>query len=377
MIWDSVFLMSVIDASIITGMAFLVRSLYKYRSYIIKLDILVPVFFIVSGLFIIAAFYAADLYTMHVLPLFASKEHAMTAMTTLHLNWSWLAMLLSISCIVAGLIYLIARMFPDVAELIDSLRTEVEERTRAETALRVAQHELLRKERLATLGQLTGTVSHELRNPLGAMRTAMAAIKKLSHKDEPMLARSIEIVDRSIVRCDNIVRDLLDYSRFHNLAPEPTALDGWLSGLLDEYEVPPGIKLVRNLRAGAAPAFDRDRLRRVVINLLDNACQAMAEDNAEAAESRANFLTVATRQVDGRVEISIGDTGPGLADETTDRIFEPLYSTKAFGVGLGLPIVKQILEQHDGGIEVDHMARPGTRMLVWLPLPVPPQRAAS
>jgi signal transduction histidine kinase len=377
MIWDSVILMSVIDLSIIAGVALLIRNLYKYGGYIIKLDILAPVSFVVAGLFIISVFYAADLYSMHFLPLFVPREDAMRAMEALHQNWSWPTMLLGISCIVAGLLYLIARMFPEVAVIIDSLRTEVGERERAESALRAAQDELLRKERLATLGQLTGTVSHELRNPLGAMRTAMAAIKKLSHGDEPMLARSIEIVDRSIVRCDNIVGDLLDYSRVHNLNPEPMALDGWLSGLLDEYEIPPGITLARELRSRAVPAFDRDRLRRVVINLLDNACQAMAEDDVVAAEADAHLLTVATCQADGRVEISIGDTGPGISDEAAGRVFEPLFSTKAFGVGLGLPIVKQVLEQHDGGVEVDRMTGRGTRMVVWLPLPVPLLRAAS
>ena len=377
MIWDSILLMSVIDASIIAGVTLLIRNLYKYRNYIIKLGILVPVSFVVAGLFIISVFYAADFYSMHILPLFVSREDAIAAMEALHLNWSWLAMLVGISCIVAGLLYLIARMFPEVAVIIDSLRTEVGERERAESALRAAQDELLRKERLATLGQLTGTVSHELRNPLGAMRTAMAAIKKLSHGDEPMLARSIEIVDRSIVRCDNIVGDLLDYSRVHNLTPEPTALDGWLTGLLDEHEIPPGITLARDLRSRAVPAFDRDRLRRVVINLLDNACQAMTEGNVVAAEADAHLLTVATCQADGRAEISIGDSGPGISDEAADRVFEPLFSTKAFGVGLGLSIVKQILEQHGGGIKVDRTAGRGARMVVWLPLPVPLQRAAS
>jgi PAS domain S-box-containing protein len=263
-------------------------------------------------------------------------------------------------------------------EKIRRLNDELEQRVQARTAeLQSAQEELLRNERLAALGQLTGTVSHELRNPLGAMRTAMATIKKLLRSDDPMLERSVELVERSILRCDNIISELLDYSRVRKLAPEPTALDGWLAGLLDEYEVPGEITLHLDLRAGAVAAFDHDRLRRVVVNLLDNACQAMADDGDSAADDGERLLTVATRQAEERVEISVSDTGPGIPAEGADKIFEPLYSTKAFGVGLGLAIVKQILEQHGGGIEIDRTAGRGVRMVVWLPLPVPLQRAAS
>ncbi len=263
-------------------------------------------------------------------------------------------------------------------EEIRTLNAELEQRVEARTAeLRAAQEELVRKERLAALGQLTGTVGHELRNPLGAMRTSLAAIKKLARSDEDMLRRSVDIVERSILRCDNIVGELLDYSRVRDLVVEATALDGWLSDLLDEYEVPPGVTLRRDLKAGVAPAFDHDRLRRVMINLLDNACQAMVGENETRMADQECLLTVGTRQVDKRVEISVGDNGPGISSDQSDRIFEPLFSTKAFGFGLGLSIVKQVVEQHGGGIEVDSKSGRGTRMLVWLPLPVPLRRAAS
>ncbi len=249
---------------------------------------------------------------------------------------------------------------------------ELELRVEARTAeLRAAQEELVRKERLAALGQLTGTVSHELRNPLGAMRTSLAAIRKLSRDGDPMLKRSVEIVDNSVTRCDNIIGDLLDFSRVRNLALEPTAVDGWLERLLDEYRVPPGITLRRDLEAGAKLAFDRNRLRQVMINLLDNACQAMAGEGDVVQENEEHLLTVATRRTDGRAEISIADTGPGISSDQADKIFEPLYSSKAFGVGLGLPIVKQIVEQHGGGIELDGGAGSGARFVIRLPLPVP------
>ncbi len=263
-------------------------------------------------------------------------------------------------------------------EEIHKLNAELEQRVEARTAaLRAAQEELVRKERLAALGQFTGTVGHELRNPLGAMRTSLAAIQKLARDDDDMLKRSVEIVERSILRCDKIVGELLDYSRVRDLVVEATALDGWLAELLDEYEIPPSVKLRRDLQTGATPAFDRDRLRRVMINLLDNACQSMTEDDDGTPAGRDHVLTVATRLTDGRVEISVGDNGPGIPSDQADRIFEPLFSTKAFGFGLGLSVVKQVVEQHGGGIEVDSKAGRGTRMVVSLPLLVPLQRVAS
>lgn len=103
---------------------------------------------------------------------------------------------------------------------LKQLNEELEQRVETRTAeLRAAQEELVRKERLAALGQLAGTVSHELRNPLGAMRTSIVAIKRLAHGANPILKSSVEIVDRSITRCDNIIADLLDYSRVRELEP--------------------------------------------------------------------------------------------------------------------------------------------------------------
>jgi PAS domain S-box-containing protein len=259
-------------------------------------------------------------------------------------------------------------------EEIHKLNEELEQRVEARTvALHAAQEELVRKERLATLGQLTAMVSHELRNPLGAMRSSVDAIKKLASTDNHLLKRSVELADRSVIRCDNIIGDLLDYSRVPRLQPEPTAVDDWLASLLDEYELPPGITLRRELACQAELAFDRDRMRRALLNLLDNACQAMAACEGEPV------LTVASRLEGDRVEVSIDDTGPGIASESLERIFEPLYSTKSFGVGLGLSIVKRIAGQHGGGIEVGADTKPngGARMVLWLPLQEPARKAAS
>jgi len=252
--------------------------------------------------------------------------------------------------------------------LNEDLEQRVEERT---AALLAAQDELVRKERLATLGQLTAMVSHELRNPLGAMRASVAVIKTLASDEEPLLRESAEIADRSITRCDGIISDLLDYTRAQPLDLQATAIDGWMAGILDEYALPDGVAMHRNLRSGAEIHLDRERLRRVLVNLLDNACQAMGE----GWEGKSS-ITVGTDISGERLRLSVRDTGPGIAPDQLDKVFEPLFSTKSFGIGLGLSIVKQIAEQHGGGIDIDSEPDRGAAFVLWLPLTGKEERAA-
>ncbi len=243
----------------------------------------------------------------------------------------------------------------------EHLEELIAERTRK---LQEAQGELIRKERLATLGQLTATVSHELRNPLGAIKPSLYVIKKKIPLEDERLQEAIARVERSVDRCDHIIDELLDFTRIRDLGLEPTSLDEWLGDVLDEQPMPDGLTLVRELSlSGMAVPIDPERMRRAVVNVYDNACQAMLGERLDGEGK----LTVRTRAVNGRVEIEIADTGPGILPEDQAKIFEPLFSTKGFGVGLGLPTVKQIMEQHGGGIEVDSEPGKGARTVLWLP----------
>lgn len=244
-----------------------------------------------------------------------------------------------------------------------NLELLVEERTQE---LEQAQEELVRKERLATLGQLTATVSHELRNPLGAMRPSIYLIKRLADGDNDKLNGAIERIERNIARCDHIIDELLDFTRITDIEVKATQLDEFLHSILDEHLVPENIRVFQQPGLNNMEVMlDKERFRRCVINVIDNAIQAMTEEGVES--STQPQLSVSTQHDNNRVCIHFDDKGPGINEEIMDRIFEPLFSTKGFGVGLGLPTVKQIMEQHDGGIDINSTCRKGTRVTLWLP----------
>ena len=254
---------------------------------------------------------------------------------------------------------------------LNTLNEELEQRVVARTeALSAAQNELIIKERLATLGQLTATVSHELRNPLGAMRISTHVLRSRMDTSDDTQVRAVERMERCIKRCDNIIDELLDYSRIKTLDRTMLSIDTWLNALLDEQVLPDGIVLERELTLPDANVFiDPDRLRRAVINVYENACQAMTDHNntETVLDDKQLQLRVATRATGDRVEIVISDNGPGISDEILTQIFEPLFSTKNFGVGLGLPTVRHIVEQHGGNIEVETEEGRGTSIVLWLP----------
>jgi len=247
----------------------------------------------------------------------------------------------------------------------EHLEELVEERTQK---LQDTQDELVRKERLATLGQLTATVSHELRNPLGAMKPSLYIVKKKSDKDDERVQQAIERVDRNINRCDHIIDELLDFTRISGLDRQVTRIDNWLESVVDEQEVPKGIQIEKDLSLKDIElAIDNDRLLRAVINVVENAIHAMLDDNLQVRDEKNARLCIKTQCNNKRIEIVISDTGTGIPEEIMEKIFEPLFSTKGFGVGLGMPVVKQIMEQHGGGIEIDSEEGKGTSVTLWLP----------
>jgi signal transduction histidine kinase len=246
-------------------------------------------------------------------------------------------------------------------QLNTDLEQRVEERA---AALRAAQEQLIRAERLAALGQLTATVGHELRNPLGTIHASFRVVRNLIDDPPPKLQRAIQRIELSIERCLGVIGQLLSYSQVRELHLAQVALDPWVRTVLEEQQVPEGMSMAVELRSGTMVRVDGDRLRQAVVNVVDNAWQAMGESVQEGAR---HCLYLSTRLVDGHAEIQFADNGPGIPPEIRDQIFEPLVSGRSFGVGLGLPLVKDVLELHHGSVEACDGVHGGTVVTLRLP----------
>lgn len=259
-----------------------------------------------------------------------------------------------------------AQALQDADQEIRALNEDFERRVERRTAeLHAAQQQLVGKERLSVLGQLTATVAHELRNPLSSIRNTVFTMKELTPPISPQFQRPLARIERSVVRCDRIINDLLDYTRMRTLERTSVAVDQWLGEVLDEQSLPHDITLERRFDAPSCfIQLDAERMRRVVVNLIENAGQALMEAEPPG---RARLIVVATRAVDGGCELVIDDNGPGIPPDILSKVFEPLFSTKSFGTGLGLPTVKQIVEQHAGAIGIASEVGRGTRVTIHLP----------
>ncbi len=239
--------------------------------------------------------------------------------------------------------------------------------------LKEAQDALVNKGRMEQLGQLTATIAHELRNPLGAVRTSAFLIeRKIKGKDlgfEAQLAR----INNGVSRCDDIITQLLDFSRSRPLAARPADLDDWLAKIVEEEarQLPSAVAIecVLNMQGQEVP-FDPARLQRAIINLLSNAAEAMVGkgDDPLRFETKVPKILVRTDVLDGFAVIKIKDNGPGISAENLEKIREPLFTTKSFGTGLGLPAVEQIATQHSGRLEIKSKLGAGAEFIIYLPL---------
>ena len=239
--------------------------------------------------------------------------------------------------------------------------------TRLEQDLGKALDRVSSQQKLSTLGQVAGTVSHELRNPLGTIRSSVYSLGMLGQNKSPEARKILDRIERNILRCDAIVASLLDYMREFRVNRKPVNLLEWTLQILSEQALPAGITLKAPERDVGDIALDSELMRRAFLNVFNNAIQAMTavENNSERAVK--GTLEISLISQEGQVGIEFKDDGPGISAENIDRVFEPLFSTRSFGIGLGMLIVRQIMEQHKGSVILRSQLKVGTQVTLWLP----------
>lgn len=268
----------------------------------------------------------------------------------------------------------------ELARHRDQLEDLVRERTRE---LEAAQEELLRRERLSVLGQLTATVSHELRNPLGVIRSSAYYLQKRVRDPDEKTRKHLNRIDEQVTRCDAIVEDLLEYTRGRHAEIMRGDINTWIEEVLMQMDSILEVTTIRDLSADLPPvSFDPDKLRRVMLNLLQNAHQAIKMRKATVEESDPPYepcIKIVTRSEEGSVIVQVEDNGVGMDEETLGRALEPLFTTRARGTGLGLAIVQKIVQEHGGVVKLESQESAGTRVSVILPGagPIPSRRISQ
>ena len=243
--------------------------------------------------------------------------------------------------------------------------------------LREAHDEIIKKGKLAQMGQLVATVAHELRNPLSAVRTSAYLLKRKLTGHSVNVDTQLERIDNSVARCDAVITQFLDYAKSHQMEYREFPFDNWVVKLVEEeaQKLPEVIEVECNLGLdGISASFDPNRLSRVLINLISNASEAMVGkgDDPQKFKTQSPKISVITRKSERGIEIDVADNGPGIADEQIPKILEPLFTTKSFGTGLGLPAAIQALEQQRGGLQGKGGLGKGATFTAWIPLA--PQR---
>jgi PAS domain S-box-containing protein len=226
--------------------------------------------------------------------------------------------------------------------------------------LQQAQAKLVKAEKLAAIGELAGMVGHDLRNPLSAIRNAAYYLRqKQDTVSNDVKQEMLGVVDKAILRADKIINDLLDYSREIHLEISEFSIRSILNEALSHLQIPSNIKIEDETLEEPLVSADKDRVVRVFINLIKNAVEAMPQGGT---------LKVKSARRGDCVRVSFADTGAGIPKEELGKLFTPLVTTKAQGMGFGLAVCKRFVEAHGGKITVKSVLGEGSVFTVTLPI---------
>jgi PAS domain S-box-containing protein len=243
-----------------------------------------------------------------------------------------------------------------VNEYSEHLKCMVDLRT---SQLKDVNERLMKTERLAAIGELSGMVGHDLRNPLASIKNATYFLKKKGTTiSETQYKEMLEIIEKAIDHSDKIINDLLEYSREMHLELTESTLPTLLEAAMRMIHVPDRIQILNHVHEEITIRVDADKIMRIFLNLIKNAIDAMPEKGT---------FKISSCKTKDYVKIAFADTGTGIPKETLPKIFMPLFTTKAQGMGFGLAICKRIVEAHGGTITVKTAVNKGTTFTIALP----------
>ncbi len=273
------------------------------------------------------------------------------------------------------------------ARLYGAVQSELTERVRAEEALKEyserleemveqrtqelqdAQEQLIRKERLAVLGQLAGGVAHELRTPLGVISNAIYFLQMTLPDTDETTREYLGIISSEIHGAEKIISGILDFSRTRPPEREEIAVSDLVVQVLERRPPPEDVEVTTEIRSNLPPVFvDPRQIGQVLLNLVTNAYQTMPDGGRLIIAATVSSDLSPTSNLQSLISISITDTGCGIPQENLGKIFEPLFTTKAKGIGLGLAVSKNLVETNGGSIEVESEVGKGSTFTMKLPL---------
>lgn len=224
--------------------------------------------------------------------------------------------------------------------------------------LREAQEGLLQAERLATVGQLAGAIAHQLRNPLGVIRNSIFYLRSKLDGREGRVGEHLKLIEEEIRKMDRRIADLLSLAYHREPRPRRLELKSAVERVLARLELPQGVELAMDFASPLQVEADPGQLEQVFSNVIEN--------GIEALEGEGRLLIRGYEEGDG-VVLEFVDDGPGLPEEEEAQVFEPLFTTKAQGTGLGLTICRQIVAAHGGQIDFESAEGEGSLVRIRFP----------
>lgn len=264
-----------------------------------------------------------------------------------------------------GFVFLTAKVNPE--EGVSSFFALRQELQITKEKLRFSEQQLVKAERLAAIGELGAMVGHDLRNPLQGIVNATYYLKKnYAPKMDDTGREMIQNIEQGIKRSNKIIDDLLEYSREMRIEITETDPKSLLAASLHQVKVPATVEIIDQTQIQPILKLDKEKIERVFINLITNAFDAM---------SNGGSLTIKSERRKGKILFHFTDTGIGMSKETLSKLWTPLFTTKAKGMGFGTAICKRIVEAHGGKITAKSAIGQGSTFIVTLPIkPKPMQK---